>query len=1007
MNVTSAMDSGSRVAFAEDDRDDDGGNSSKKKMTANAAKDKGTSRRRRKSAPSSTSTSDESVDDLALVLNEIEGSERQKAIDRARARVQEMKEDEKKMKVLCDENNDLIEFTVPQEPVCGAPLMFFFDAKKSENLREKAWEVGVSMTVSANDWADLDVEDVSMEQIPDSSWFQCTLMNDIDINKYCLDYVFKTKDKSAYENNKEKNFKRETLFAKKTREEIMEENELKRTDEEDERVASEKIANITSEITNRQNASFVSFEKYNRLIFETVTKEKLTQGYATKQKIIWNKAQNPIGGFECQKLKAHIGFSNWMNGVEQIVEMTPLPVSAEKPLDENNCWFEFTIQVPKFATSVEFVVSDIDEANWDNNEGKDYVCAVDDKNKEADWIKMQSMLASELKAKRKQAKIDARIAEEKSEEERLRLKAAAVEITLKQQRHIITCEPITPEAGKKVIVRYNKNNTNLNFAGEIYLTGGFNRWKHEEAVAPIKMTPPINPETDPFYEIEITVPKNAWMCDFVFSSAIGDGAQYDNRGGKDYHLPTKNSTEKSPPLHIINIAVEMAPIAKVGGLADVVTSLSRAIADFGHHVEIILPMFQFFNSSPLLGAREFETNFDFGGCGITVTKCRVEGVMVFFIEPSNGMFARNAVYGWNDDAPRFNFFCNAALEFLLKTGRQPDILHCHDWSTAEVARAYWQNYHHNGLWKPKTAFTIHNMNYGQQKLAEATHHSQMTTTVSPSYAGEVSNHPAVAGNLHKFHGVRNGIDPEIWNPSTDMFIPMKYDADTVVKGKKAARDELRSRLGLTSHGDKPVVGVISRLTAQKGIHLIKHAAHHTLARGGQFVLLGSAPDPKVQNDFNGLGASLGGENAGFFFAFDETLSRLMYAGCDIIVVPSMFEPCGLTQMTAMRYGTIPCVRSTGGLRDTVFDVDTDKARAAWEINASTNWEEDGGDCTNGFSFEGASESDLDYALDRAIDSYWNDVQWFRSLQSRVMLQDWTWNKPALEYIDLYYQSIGK
>lgn len=138
MNVTSAMDSGSRVAFAEDDRDDDGKNSSKKKMTANAAKDKGTSRRRRKSAPSSTSTSDESVDDLALVLNEIEGSERQKAIDRARARVQEMKEDEKKMKVLCDENNDLIEFTVPQEPVCGAPLMFFFRREEEREFERKS-----------------------------------------------------------------------------------------------------------------------------------------------------------------------------------------------------------------------------------------------------------------------------------------------------------------------------------------------------------------------------------------------------------------------------------------------------------------------------------------------------------------------------------------------------------------------------------------------------------------------------------------------------------------------------------------------------------------------------------------------------------------------------------------------------------------------------------------------------------------------------------------------------
>ena len=914
-----------------------------------------------------------------------------------------------------EEEKSILEFTVPHVPVCGAPVKVFFDAAKSASLKDNrtTWEDGVVCTVGCNEWQLGETVDVEMTQIPETSWFECTLPANVSDDAFQIDYVFKTKNGECYENNDQQNFAKETLFPRKTKRELLDEEELKRTDREDEQKAADMISRIQSSIDERQEKSFTTFEKYSRTIFETKSGDKLTQGYAKKQKIVWNKAQNPIGGYECSRLKAHVGFSNWMNGVEQVAEMRQMTPSKKYPLDENNCWFEFIVQVPKFATSVEFVVSDADEASWDNNENDDYVVAVENTNEEADWSKMQTMLADELKRKRKQAKIDAEIARQKAEDERARLKAAAVEISLKQQRHIITCEPLTPQAGRKCTVRYNKNNTNLSFAEDIYLTSGFNRWKHENnnnnnnVPEPLKMRKPKNPKTDPFYTIEIDVPSNAWMCDFVFSSGIGEGAQYDNRGGKDYHLPTNGSTEKAPPLHVINIAVEMAPIAKVGGLADVVTSLSRAIADFGHHVEIVVPMYSFFNSSPLLGAREFETNFDFGGCTITVTKCRVEGVMVFFVEPSNGMFARDAVYGWNDDASRFNFFCNAALEFLLQTGRQPDILHCHDWSSAEVARAFWENYHHHGLWKPKVAFTIHNMNYGQAKLGEAAFHSQMTTTVSPSYAGEVSGHPAVSGNLHKFHGVRNGIDSEIWNPSTDNFIPVKYDADTVVKGKKAARNELRARLGLTGYGDKPVVGVISRLTAQKGIHLIKHAAHHTLSRGGQFVLLGSAPDPKVQADFNGLGAQLGGENAGFFFAFDETLSRLMYAGCDVIVVPSMFEPCGLTQMTAMRYGTIPCVRATGGLRDTVFDVDTDKSRAAWEINASTNWETDGGDCTNGFSFEGTAEGDLDYALDRCIDAFWNDTAWFRSLQARVMRQDWTWNKPALEYIDLYYQSIGK
>lgn len=188
--------------------------------------------------------------------------------------------------------------------------------------------------------------------------------------------------------------------------------------------------------------------------------------------------------------------------------------------------------------------------------------------------------------------------------------------------------------------------------------------------------------------------------------------------------------------------------------------------------------------------------------------------------------------------------------------------------------------------------------------------------------------------------------------------------------------------------------MVSRLTAQKGIHLIKHAAHHTVERGGQFVLLGSAPDPRVQGDFDNLKSSIGGSNAGFAFTFDEPLSHLVYAACDIILVPSMFEPCGLTQMIAMRYGAVPVVRATGGLRDTVFDVDNEKGRAAWEILGSTDAEKDGPSCVNGFSFEGTDNNALNYGLDRALDAYYNDKAWFHSLGQRNMRQDWSWNRPV-------------
>ena len=392
---------------------------------------------------------------------------------------------------------------------------------------------------------------------------------------------------------------------------------------------------------------------------------------------------------------------------------------------------------------------------------------------------------------------------------------------------------------------------------------------------------------------------------------------------------------------------------KVGGLGDVVTALGRAVKEEGHLVEVVLPKYAFFNQSPMLGGMTYETEFEFGGTRVYVCSCVVEGLRTFFLEPKNGFFDTPTVYGRNDDEVRFDFFCRAALEFLLQTGRQPDIIHCHDWSTAHVCAALNEGYKNYGLSKPVSVFTIHNLNYGQKKIAEAAYHCARFTTVSPTYAFEIGGQPAVAPHAHKMVGIRNGIDPELWAPDeTNAWLPRPFTANDAEEGKAAARGALRGRLGLTGWGDKFVVAVVSRLTGQKGVHLIKHAASKVLERGGQFVLLGSAPDPKVQAEFDGLAATLGsGEDARFVFAYDEPLSHLIYAAADMVLVPSMFEPCGLTQMIAMRYGAVPVVRHTGGLRDTVFDVDTDKARAAWEVAGSADWVGDKLDATNGFAFE--------------------------------------------------------
>eukprot|EP00884_Botryococcus_braunii_P020807 jgi/Botrbrau1/740/Bobra.160_2s0063.1 len=274
---------------------------------------------------------------------------------------------------------------------------------------------------------------------------------------------------------------------------------------------------------------------------------------------------------------------------------------------------------------------------------------------------------------------------------------------------------------------------------------------------------------------------------------------------------------------------------------------------------------------------------------------------------------------------------------------------------------------------------------------------RVATTVSPTYAEEVSGHPAVAPSIGKFFGIRNGIDMDIWDPQPGPLpSQVTYSLEDAAEGKAACKEHLRREFGL-SHADIPLVAVVTRLTPQKGIHLIKHAAWRTLERGGQFVLLGSAPDPRVQGDFNNLRNELSKiypDRACLYFSFNEPLSHLVYAAADILVVPSIFEPCGLTQMIAMRYGAVPVVRKTGGLKDTVFDVDHDQERALAV-----------GYAPNGYNFEGTDQGALDYALNRALSTWYTDRGYWNSLMKQGMQQDWSWVSPALDYLELYYKAI--
>ena len=714
--------------------------------------------------------------------------------------------------------------------------------------------------------------------------------------------------------------------------------------------------------------------------------------------VTYDPAGGPLAGAAGdpgQEIFLYYGHNDWQGAGE--VRMTAVP-SADRAK------FEAEVEVPRPAAALMMVFHD-GQGTYDNNDRADFKAAVAlpaAADAEAWWADVAAAYTAELAAERLAREEAERAQAAARAARRAELAAYSKTVRRRQQHHLYYCEPAEPHAGEEVAVVYNPESTDLRGAERVFLSGGFNRWEHASTFEGVEMRPVVTATGESRVEARVKVPKDAYMMDFVFSDAPGPEGNYDSNWGLDYHEPVVGGAQ-SPPLYVAHIAVEMAPIAKVGGLGDVVTALARCVQERGHHVEIILPRFDFLLASPLLQDLKYETEFDWGGCKNFVSTCVVEGVRVFFIEPSNGYFKVDSVYGRDDDPVRFDFFCKAALEFLLQSGRQPDILHCHDWSSAEVSRAYWEEYHPYGLWNPKVVFTIHNLNYGAAKIGEAAMHCQKFTTVSPTYAMEVSDHPSIHPHALKFVGIRNGIDFDIWDPSNDQFLPQAYSKDSVVEGKGAARHALQERLGLRRTGDIPVVGVVSRLTHQKGIHLIKHAAWRARDRGAQFVLLGSAPDPKVQAEFDGLANELQGDMAAFVFTYDEPLSHLIYAGCDMILVPSMFEPCGLTQMIAMRYGAVPVVRSTGGLHDTVFDVDHDEARGAWEVHGLAAGEaEEGLEGTNGFAFDGTDEGSLDYALNRAIDSFYNDKAWFQALQKRAASQDWSWNRPAESYEQLYY-----
>ena len=484
-------------------------------------------------------------------------------------------------------------------------------------------------------------------------------------------------------------------------------------------------------------------------------------------------------------------------------------------------------------------------------------------------------------------------------------------------------------------------------------------------------------------------------------------------------------------MFIVMIASECAPVAKVGGLGDVVFGLSREMELRGNAVEIILPKYDCMRYDHIWGLQVAYENlwvpwFNYQ-IRCTVWFGFVHGRKCFFIEPhsADNFFNRGTYYGFPDEHMRFAFFSKAALEFLLKTGKRPDIIHTHDWQTALVPVMLYDIYQHVGMGNCRVCHTIHNFKhqgiagenvlwftglgrpdyyYHRERMGDdfnpsainftkgAVVYSNFITTVSPRHAWEVRHTEWGYGMGHilylhqnKFGGILNGLDYEMWNPETDPYIHSHYSVANL-EDKARNKEALRDRMWLRQE-EKPLVAYVGRLDMQKGVALIRHALFHALRKGAQFLLLGSSPELGINAEFWQLKHDFNNNpDCHLEIGYDEELAHMIYAGADMLVVPSLFEPCGLTQMIALRYGTVPIVRSVGGLADTVFDRD----HSSHPLGER-----------NGYVFYQTDNHALESAMDRAIGLWFDYPADFRELMANGMNYDYSWKRPGTDYDNVY------
>lgn len=475
---------------------------------------------------------------------------------------------------------------------------------------------------------------------------------------------------------------------------------------------------------------------------------------------------------------------------------------------------------------------------------------------------------------------------------------------------------------------------------------------------------------------------------------------------------------------ILFASSEVDPFAKTGGLADVASSLPKALCGLGHDVRVVMPKYknipmQYAEKMEFVGSIDIYVSWRQQYCGIL--KLEKDGVTYYFID-NEYYFGRDGYYGYNDEAERFAFFSKALIEILPIVDFKPDIIHCNDWQTGVVSLLLKAWYKPMDFYKDiKTVFTIHNLKYQgefpKEVLSEVLGlswdyftadgieffdkvnylkaglvYSDIITTVSKTYAEEIKT-DFFGENLNSIlnkrsgdlYGVLNGIDIETNNPETDDRIFANFSRDNL-EGKLTNKQMLQKSLGLQERIDIPVISVISRLVAQKGFDLIDCVMEDILKLDIQFVLLGAGEYHYEQMLKYYQGRYPGKISVNL--KYDAILAQRMYAGSDMFLMPSLFEPCGLSQMFSLRYGTIPIVRETGGLKDTIMPYN--------DITGEGN----------GFTFSRYNAHDMLFAIKQAVHFYYHRAAWMQLVKNGMAL-DFSWEKSAKEYLELYNKLTKK